>query len=218
MNQYRKVYVIDDDRDSRKRISASLITSDFEVRPLDSHDFADLATTLPPGCAVVEIFPQNVPNFAPLELAISRHETLPAIAMCEDCNIQVAVNAIKLGAIDVYEKRAPVDELANKIEKIVRELPAALERQAIRETAIKSILGLSLRQFQVLKLVSQGSLSKNVAHTLNLSIRTVEMHREEVVKRLGKKRLWEAVQLLQSVASEKEVVERCAADLKGLDV
>lgn len=120
MDKYRKVYLVDEDRTARLHLSQSLISADFEVRSLDERDFADLAPSLPPGCAVVEIFHENVSNFGPLEIAVSRDNTLPTIAMCADCNIQIAVTAIKLGALDVYEKRTPASQLITIVEEFVR--------------------------------------------------------------------------------------------------
>lgn len=213
MDQYRNVYIVDEDYAARIRISERLISSDFEVRPLDEHDFVDLAPSLPPGCAVIEIFPQSVPNFKPLEIAVSRPHALPSVAMCEDCTIPIAVTALKLGAIDVYEKRRPVAGLISIVEKVVSGIPAELEKDAAKALAVERILTLTPRQFQILKLTSEGRLSKTVAYELNISPRTVEMHRESIMKRLNCKHMWEAVLMLQSVVGEEKIAERCDADI-----
>lgn len=216
MDKYRKVYLVDEDRTARMRISESLISSDFEVRPLDGRDFADLAPTLPPGCAVVEIFHKSVPNFAPLEIAVTRLDALPTIAMCEDCNIKIAVAAIKLGAVDVYEKRTPVTQLINIVEKVICDLPNTLDHRTSQATKVKAILSLTRRQFQIIVLVAQGNLTKTVAHKLKISPRTVEMHRDGIVQRLTCKRMVDAVIMLQSVSCEKEIVDRCELDFRFL--
>lgn len=213
MGKYRKVYIVDEDRAARLRISESLISSDFEVRPLDEVDFEELVPSLSPGCAVVEIFHESVPNFRPLEIAVSRNDALPTVAMCTDCNIQVAVTAIKLGAIDVYEKRTPVTQLINIVEQAIAVLPSLLDQNLAQQPAIKSILSLTERQFQILRLVSEGHLSKTVANILGLSPRTVEMHREDITRRLNCRRMVDAVIMLQSVSREKKIIERCDADL-----
>lgn len=212
MNQCKKVYLVDEDRTARLRISQSLISSDFEVRSLDERDFADLAPSLSPGCAVAKIFHKSAPNFAPLEIAASRNDMLPTIAMCEDCNIQIAVAAIRLGAVDVYEKRTPVTKLVTIVEKVVFELPSTVEHLAVKEQIINLILSLTRRQFQVLKLISEGNLTKTLAHNLKLSPRTVEMHREAITHRLNCKRMVDAVIMLQSVSHEQKIIDRCTKD------
>lgn len=218
MNRYRTVYLVDEDRTARLQLSQSLISSDFEVRSLDERDFAELAPSLPPGCAVVEIFHENIPNFGPLEIAVSRTNTLPTIAMCADCNIQIAVTAIKLGAVDVYEKRTPVTQLITIVEKVVFQLPSTIEHLAAKEQIINLILSLSRRQLQILKLVSEGNLTKTVAHRLNLSPRTVEMHRDAITQRLNCKRIVDAVIMLHSVSDEKEIIDRCGEDFRDVNI
>ena len=132
--------------------------------------------------------------------------------MCEDCTIELAVKAIKLGAIDVYEKRNPFAGLISVVESAVSSLPTALENDAALLLAIERISTLTRRQFQVLKLISEGHLSKTIANELNVSVRTVEMHRDSIMKRLDCKRMWNAVLMLQSVLGEEKIAERYTAD------
>lgn len=215
MKKYRKVYVIDDNSDARKQICTSLISADFEVRPLNNNDFKDCAASLAPGCAVVEVFPQGVPYFPALEIALSQRKALLAIAMCDDCSIAVAVKALKLGAVDIYDKHLPIEELIEKLENVISDLPEIIEKQTATDANVNRCLSLTRRQFQVLKLVCDGKLSKHIAYLLDISIRTVEMHREEIPKHLGQKRLFECVQIFQSVRDEKQIVDRCNLEFKS---
>lgn len=208
MPSFRKVYLVDDDVSARGHISRSLLDRTFDVRPFYENDFLNTASDLPPGCAVVDILHQGSACFLPLEAAAQQRGTLPPIAMCETCTVQLAVTAIKRGAVDVYEKRSPLDELISMITETLAALPAAVEKDAARRYNIKSLLKLTAREFRVLELVAAGHLSKTLAYVLGISTRTVDMHRQSLIKRLNVENMAKAIQMMQSVSAEQEIIQR----------
>jgi two-component system response regulator FixJ len=207
LHEIRKVYLVDNDVAARRAMAERLIKARLDVRPFYEDDFLDNISYLDPGCAVVDILREGIPNFSSLD-ATHQSEILPSIAMCENCTVSLAVSAIQHGAVDVYDKKSPFSELSDMVSRALAKLPDAIDKENSRRRAISSLLRLSPREFQVLVLVSQGHLSKTIAFELGVSTRTVEMHRQSVLKRLDVERMADAVLMFQSVSGDPEIVAR----------
>lgn len=212
MAAFRTVYVVDDDRSERRQISACMLDCALDAHPFTETDFVDEVSNLPPGCAVIEVFPKQIPHYRPLDAASLRGNVLPSIAMCEHCTTGLAVSALKHGAVDVYDKLSPLGELVDMVHSTLRHLPEAIDKEQAAKSVINKLLGLSRREFQVLWLVSQGLLSKQIGHELGVSGRTIDMHRQGLMRRLDISKVSDAVYMLQSVGGRQEIVDRVQKD------
>ncbi len=190
------VYIVDDDPLVRRSVHIWLSARNFEPRSFSSPiDFLEELPNLKPGCALLDV---RMPEMDGIEL-VQKHSLLlqhfAVIIMTGHGDIQMAVQAMKLGAIDFIEKPF-------KQEQLVRALETASDRLSTRMSAIYRtesagllISSLTDRETDVLSGLVSGLSNKSVAHELGLSPRTVEMHRSNVMKKLQTRSLSDAVKL-----------------------
>jgi two-component system, LuxR family, response regulator FixJ len=199
----RTVHVIDDDEAVRRALAMLLRSAGF---PTETH-FSGLAFlgVLPTlgeggiGCVLTDV---RMPGLDGLQLLHRLRECdfrRPVIVMTAHGDIPTAVQAMKAGASDFIEK--PFDD-----EVILAAVDAALKvagqasghtgpvNPAVAEAAAR-IAALSPREREVLELLMVGKSNKIIAHELDLSPRTVEVHRARLMARLGVDSLAEAVRL-----------------------
>jgi two-component system response regulator FixJ len=131
---------------------------------------------------------------------------LPVVAMTGDGDVPTAVRAMKSGAYDFLEKPFSEEQLFDAIEAALSDRRArAVNGEATAAAA--RIAELSPREREVLAALTAGHAQKTIAHELGISVRTVEVHRARMLRRLGTRRLAEAIRL----AVMAELDRRCPA-------
>lgn len=190
------VYVIDDESDVRRSLGFFLKTAGFMPRPyLSGEDFLTDAPDLAPGCVLLDVRMPDINGLDVIERLGNRISHLPVIVMTGHGDISTAVTAMKLGAIDFLEKpfedEALVAALGRGFDMLARDTQAEEERRG----AERRIAALTPRERDVLRLLGDGKSNKEVAIALDLSVRTVEMHRATMFDRLGVRTLPEALKL-----------------------
>lgn len=129
------------------------------------------------GCVIVDY---NMPFMDGLQLIREMRalgSQLPFILMSGCATIPLVVDGMKLGAVTVLEK--PIDT-----KSFLANVQLAIHSQRIPAPA-ESLLPLTMREKEVLKLVVGGALTKNIAKTLGVSPKTVEVHRSNIKKKFG---------------------------------
>jgi len=194
------VYVIDDDEAVRDSMGMLLESADLPYRCFASADsFLDEHDGSQRGCLVLDI---RMPGMTGLELQkklAQINSCLPIIFITGHGDVPMAVEAMRQGAVDFLRK--PVNE-----EGFLERIANALDRETgdwhqrlDREQAQQRIAALSEREREVFELVAEGLANKLVAAELGISERTVEVHRSQVMKKLGAKTLAQLVRIhLQS--------------------
>ncbi len=196
------VHLIDDDDGVRQAVAFLLTTSGFAVRVYDSAAaFLDALPTLQPGCIVTDV---RMPEMDGLELQRQlklRGVGLPVIVITGHGDVPLAVEAMKAGAIDFIEK--PFND-----EKLLSAIRIAIDRHARdanREDEIAAIRSrldaLSPREREVLDGLVAGLPNKTIAYDLKISARTVEVHRANLMARMGAGSLAELVRMAFVVRS-----------------
>jgi two-component system response regulator FixJ len=192
----RIVYVLDDESEVRRSLGFFLKTAGFLPRPyLNGHDFLADADELEPGCALVDLRMPEMDGIGVIEQLGSRRRRLPVILMTGHGDIAVAVRAMRLGAIDFLEKPFEEAVLIEALERGFARLSRDAQENLERRDAERRIELLTSRERDVLALLSEGKSNKEVAIALDLSVRTVEMHRATMFDRLGVRTLPEALRL-----------------------
>lgn len=193
------VFIVDDD-DAVRRFLGGLIES-VELRVeayASAQDFLEAYEPGSPGCLVLDV---RMPGMSGLELQrelADRAIDLPVIILTGHGNVQVAVHAMKAGAVDFVEKPFDNELLLDRIQKAVAgSVRAASERFRRNEIAIR-LQRLTPRECQVLDLVVSGETNKGVARHLDISERTVEIHRANVMRKMCAKSLANLVRLVAS--------------------
>ena len=191
------VHVIDDDEAVRQSLAFLLASSGIPVRIYDSAAaFLDALTALQPGCVLTDV---RMPGMSGLDLQRelnARRIALPVIIMTGHGDVQLAVEAMKAGAVDFIEK--PFSD-----ETILTAIRAACERftrdsaQSGAASAIQAKLAtLTPREREVLDGLIAGLPNKSIAYDLNISARTVEVHRANLMMKMGAASLPDLVRMV----------------------
>lgn len=180
----RTVYVIDDDREARISLHMVLRSAEIRGRPFGSaSDFLESLPDLTPGCLIVDLRMPSMDGIGLLVELERRGIDWPAIIVTGDPDVSAAVAALRLGVVDLLEKPYDQTELLDAIERCFLRCQAryfAVEGQ-------DRIAALTPRERDALDGVMRGETSKHSARRLNLSPRTVEMHRARMMRKLGVK-------------------------------
>ena len=180
------VHVVDDDVDVRKSLGFLLATADFAVRLHESATaFLSSATGRLDGCIVTDVRMPGIDGIEFLRRLRTSGHTLPVIVMTGHADVALAVQAMKEGASDFIEK--PFDD-----EMLVEAIRSALANRNQANAAhpqsadIRGRLAtLSERERQVLDGLVSGLPNKTIAYDLGISPRTVEIHRANVMSKMG---------------------------------
>jgi two-component system response regulator FixJ len=180
------VHLIDDDDGVRQSLAFLLTTAGLAVRVYESAvAFLEALGTLQPGCIVTDVRMPGIDGLQLQRRLKSLSLNLPVIVITGHADVPLAVEAMKAGAIDFIEK--PFDD-----EVLLSAIRVALDRYdhtGRRELEIAQIqdkLGsLSDREREVLEGLLAGRPNKTIAYDLGLSPRTVEVHRSNVMTKMG---------------------------------
>jgi two-component system response regulator FixJ len=180
------VHVIDDDEHVRHALAFLLATSGMAVRVHDSGTaFLEQTEGLQGGCIVSDIRMPGIDGLALQRRLTELGITMPVILMTGHGDVRLAVEAMKAGAVDFIEK--PFDD-----EVLLTAIRSALGRydeRGRRESETAQITGklnaLSVRERQVLDGLLAGHPNKTIAYDLEISPRTVEIHRANVMTKMG---------------------------------
>ena len=190
------VYIVDDDREVRRSLSFLLSTTEMTSRPFGSGvDFLDALSDLKPGCILLDIRMPEFDGFYVMGELGKRGIEWPVIVMTGHGEVSVAVRAMKLGAVDFLEKPFDEEILLNSLERafgLLRDRGEAADR---RQRAQDRVNALTAREKEVLRGLMAGMANKLLARRLDISLRTVEMHRANMMDRLGVRSLAEALTL-----------------------
>lgn len=192
----RHVHVVDDDRDVRCSISFMLGAAGIQSRPFGSGaDFIESLDELGDGCVLLDIRMPETDGFQVMTALSERQIAWPVIAMTGHGEVPVAVRAMKLGAIDFLEKPFEEEVLLGSLDRAFGLLKERGEQAGRRRQANGRIETLSARELEVLKGLMAGLPNKELARRLEISLRTVEMHRANMMDRLSVGSLAEALTL-----------------------
>ena len=190
------VHLIDDDDAIRRSAQFILKTSGFCVRSYESGvEFLKGVRDMEPGCILLDI---RMPGMDGLEVQRALRDAgslLPVIIMTGHGDVSLAVQAMKAGAVDFIEKPFEKAVLlsALKVGQSRLDEKAANTRHA--EEAQVRLHVLTPRELDVLKGLAQGLPNKTIAYDLDISPRTVEIHRANLMDKLGARSLSEALRL-----------------------
>jgi two-component system response regulator FixJ len=195
-DERRLVHVADDDDAIRRSVSFALKTSGFQVRTYESgSELLKGAPDIASGCILLDIRMPGMDGLEVQEALKAKGVTLPVIIMTGHGDVSLAVRTMKAGAVDFIEKPFQKAVLLGAIEHAMTRLNhAAGNREQAREAAIKLQL-LTPRERDVLDGLAKGLPNKSIAYDLGISPRTVEIHRANLMTKLGVNSLSEALRI-----------------------
>lgn len=190
------VYVVDDDRDVRRSLSFMLGASELRSHPFGSgEDFLEALPDLQPGCILLDLRMPQVDGFQVMNELARREIDWPIIVMTGHGEVPVAVEAMKRGAIDFIEKPFSEEALLACFGTAFSLLDERESSGKRKRDARDRVSQLTARESDVLKGLLAGESNKQLATRLGISLRTVEMHRGNMMERLGVASLAQALTL-----------------------
>ena len=198
-NEAATVLVVDDDASVRKALARAIQAAGLNVRTFASaREFLDQGLPESPGCLVLDVC---MPGLSGLDLQAelnSRNIRTPIIFITGHGNIPVSVKAMKGGALDFLTKPFRVKNLIEVIREAIKKDERLWASRAEMAEVQCRIQTLTPRERQVLGLVVQGLLNKEIADALGAAERTIKVHRGRVMQKMQ----------VQSVAELVRAVER----------
>ena len=204
--QEHLIYVIDDDAHCRRSLHFMLPTVGFNSWPFAcAADFLESLTSLKPAPILLDVRMDDIDGVALMRILAGRGIKWPVIIMTGHGNIATAVETIKLGAIEFLEKPFELKLLETSLHTASVQLTSIKVAEEIRRNSRTLFDSLSRREINVILLLMKGSPNKIAANELSLSVRTVEMHRSNALRKLRVKSIAEAVRL----ANDSEIDFNC---------
>ncbi len=190
------VYVVDDDGDVRESVGVLLGSAGFTVEEFTSAKAFLAAYVERPNCCLVSDI--RMPEMDGLELQAAlagRKAGIPVIFMTGHGDVPLAVRAMKGGATDFLEKPFDDERLIASVRRALAGSRVGGEVMAGAGEAAARLSLLTGREREVLLLLSSGHANKVVAHKLDISPRTVEVHRANLMRKLEARNLADLVRL-----------------------
>ena len=198
------VYVVDDDSHVRDQVRAVLEGGGWVVAEFATAE-AFLEAFEPGGgdaCLLIDAYLPGMSGIELLQSLTVMGHRLPAIMITGFSDVEIAVQAMKSGALDFVEKPVGRADLLAAIARAVELSHDGSKLIAVRHAAAGKIAALTHRQREIMDRVLAGHPNKNIAADLGISQRTVENHRAAIMTRTGVKSLPELARLAVAAASD----------------
>jgi two-component system response regulator FixJ len=190
------IYVIDDDRAMRDSLEFLLETAGFTVQLFDSAaGFLDRASSLEFGCVLSDVQMPGINGMDLLRRMKADRAVLPVVLMTGHGDIPLAVEAIKLGAIEFLEKPFGNAQLLGAIHTALLLSKENVRSEAIAGDLLARVESLSPRERQVMNGLVAGLSNKLIARDYDISPRTIEVYRANVMTKMQARSLSELVRL-----------------------
>ena len=206
------VYIVDDDASVRDAMawllrSRSVMSESFEsaeaFAAMLKEKFAQDKTLSPKqaGCILLDVRMPGLSGLALFENLLTNGlaNAWPVIFLTGHADVPTAVDSVKRGAFDFCEKPFSDNALVDRIEQALALSNERLASQALSAGVASRLAELTERERDVLRLVVEGLPNKLIADQLDISVRTVEVHRSRVFEKMNVKSAVELANLLREV-------------------
>ena len=179
------VHVIDDDEAARDSLAFLLGTAKIDVKTYESASaFLTVAATVTSGCVITDV---RMPDISGIDLLRRMRELrvgVPVIVITGHADVQLAVEAMKIGAADFLEKPFDEDVLLATVRSALNRQDTEGKRQAERVSIENRLATLSNRERDVLEGLVAGLANKQIAFDLKISPRTIEIYRANLMTKM----------------------------------
>jgi two-component system response regulator DctR len=202
------VFIVDDDAGVREALAWLLRSRRLPSQSFESADaFAEFLnhTSLAwqpsqPGCLLLDVRMPGMSGLALFEQLIERQllDVLPVIFLTGHADVPTAVDSVKRGAFDFCEKPFSDNVLVDRVEQALARSAQTLQVLRNKQSLQHNLADLTDRERDVMYLVVEGLPNKLIADQLDISVRTVEVHRARVFDKMNVKSAVELANLLRS--------------------
>lgn len=179
------IHIVDDEPELLASLSLILRREGHDVHTFSNGEaFLAVAAELPPGCVLLDL---RLPDLDGLEVQhrLGELDTDHAVVLLTGFGeVPDAVSAMRAGAVDFLRKPYRRENLLDALSRAGEQIEDNLRQRAER-AKLGAVHALSGREIEVLRALATGKQSKVVAYELGLSIRTIDMHRARIIKRLN---------------------------------
>ena len=184
--QEQTVFVVDDDAAVRDSIQELVESVGLQAEGYPSaRAFLDTFQPQRPGCLVLDVRMAEMSGLVLQQRLNELGAKIPVIVLTGHGDVSMAVQAMKAGAIDFIQKPYPEQALLDSINAALA-VDAEFRRSSrVAHANEQQIAALTDREREVLNRTLSGSTSKEIAHELGISSRTVEAHRKNLLRKLG---------------------------------
>jgi FixJ family two-component response regulator len=197
------VFVVDDEPDVRAALRLLIKSVGYTVECFASADiFFQQFESDRQGCLILDV---RMPGMSGMELQeklTKMHTLLPIIMISGHGEIPMAVKAVQNGAIDFLQKPFSDQQLLERISQAINLNKKRHDQNQIQQQVQDKYQSLTPRENEIFNQVITGKLNKVIAYELNISTRTVEIHRAKAMEKMGAKNLSELIHLANLIISE----------------
>jgi two-component system response regulator FixJ len=184
------VHIVDDEEAVRNSLAFLLGSAGYAVRTHSSASaFLVAAASISNGCLVTDLRMPDIDGVELLRRLNAAGTMLPAIVVTGPGDVQMAVEAMKNGAMDFIEKPFSDEVILDSIKRAVERAASQVDADAALTRTRERLASLSERELQVLRGVVQGQANKTIAFELGISPRTVEVYRAGLMSKMQAKNL-----------------------------
>jgi two-component system response regulator FixJ len=190
------VYVVDDDEAVRQSLEFLLKTANVAVQGFDSAKaFLEVLPQVRFGCVITDVRMPEITGIELLRRVKEAKPELPVIVITGHGEIALAVEAMKIGAVDFLEKPFDDDHLLAAVRSALDQEADVARRSAEIGDIHNKLAALSNRERQVLEGLVIGNANKTIAFDLGISPRTVEIYRANLMTKMGASSLSDLVRM-----------------------
>jgi len=179
------IYIVDDDEAVRDSLRWLLEANGYRVKCYSGGEqFLEAYDPEQIGVLIADV---RMPGMSGLELQealIERDAPLPIVFITGHGDVPMAVSTIKKGAIDFLEKPFNESDLRNIVARMLDDAVQRVSQAQLQKNQEAILARLTAREQQVLERIVAGRLNKQIAGDLNISIKTVEAHRANIMEKL----------------------------------
>lgn len=200
----QKIFLVDDDEALRDSLTWMLESHGHKVETYSSAEafLAQWSDRLV-GCLVLDVRMPTMSGIELFEELQRRHAVLPVIFISGHGDVPMAVALLKKGAVDFIEKPFASEDMLRLIENCLSREREQRQRRQLEADTARRFAQLTAREHEVLDLILAGKLNKQIADVLNISIKTVEVHRARVMEKMGANSLATLIQNVMTVESRR---------------
>lgn len=193
------VFVTDDDDSVREAIAFLLDSEGLDYMLCSSADeLLDNVTPDHRGCILLDVRMPGLDGLQAQQKLNDRDIRLPVIFISGHADVSTAVRAVQAGALDFVEKPFDDELLIEKIRNATDLDREEWENEIERDEIEQRVLALTPRERQVVEGILEGKLNKIIADDLDISVRTVEIHRANALEKIGARNSSEMIRMVLS--------------------
>lgn len=179
------VTIVDDDIAVRHSLSMLMQSVGLNAKSYaSSKEFLDEVDATQPGCLIVDVRMAEMNGLELQEELVKRGIPTPVIIITGHGDVQLAVRAMKAGAVDFLEKPFHYQQLLDCISTAITKSMETCEWQKRRAQFIERLKNLTPREVEVMERLIDGKSSKSISYELGISSKTVDVHRGHIMEKM----------------------------------